>query len=302
MFSSTCNNALQSIYLGRVKKYSLFDEDPLSGKYNTFIGILRKRRMQSADWTHYCRSLEIKCIKRIIEQQQVSNPKILEIGAGDGYMSKVLSEAGFSMTSTDPAPRKPLMYNVQEMNTCDLKFDDSSYDIIVSSNVLEHIGDLPKAFSEMKRVLKSGGIMIHTVPTVYCNLATMIVQPIAYFRNIFLFLSGRAKIKVNKKRTKLVQFLIYIYKVAFNILNPLRFIIAKGHGTSKNRFWALYVWRRAYWRRIFCGNGLEVGSIERVPYLYSMHKLFPFLMDERRRKIGSKFNSVDIYLLRKLQD
>lgn len=255
--------------------------------------------MQFANWTHYCRSLEIESIKRIIGQQQVNNPKILEIGAGDGYMSKVLSEAGFNVTSTDPAPRKPSRYDVQEMDVCNLKFDRSSYDFILSSNVLEHIGNLPKALSEMKRVLKSGGIMIHTVPTVYCNLATMIVQPIAYFRNIFLFLSGRAKIKVNKNRTKLVQFLIYIYKMAFNILNPLRLIIAKGHGASKNRFWALYVWRRVYWRRIFCGNGLEVGSIERVPYLYSMHKLFPFRMDRFRRIMGKKFNSVDIYCLKK---
>jgi hypothetical protein len=151
----------------------------------------------------------------------------------------------------------------------------------------------------MKRVLKTGGIMIHAVPTVHCNIVTMIVQPIAYFRNIFLFLSGGAKIKVNKNRTKFVQFLICSYKVAANILNPLRFIIAKGHGASKNRFWALYIWRRAHWSRIFHENGLEVGSIERVAYLYSMHKMFPFKMDRFRRIMGKKFNSVDIYCLKK---
>jgi SAM-dependent methyltransferase len=255
--------------------------------------------MQFADWTHYCRRLEIESIKRIIGQQQVNNPKILEIGAGDGYMSKVLSEAGFNVTSTDPAPREPLKYDIQEMNAYEMRFEDSSHDIIVSSNVLEHILDLPKAFSEMKRVLKNGGIMIHAVPTVHCNIVTMLVQPLAYFRNIFLLLSGRAKIKVNKNRTKFVQFLIYSYKVAANILNPLRLIVAKGHGTSRNRFRALYVWRRAHWSRIFHENGLEVGSIERVVYLYSMHKLFPFRMDRFRRIMGKKFNSVDIYCLKK---
>ncbi len=253
--------------------------------------------MLSADWTHYFRSLEIECIKRIIEQQQVSNPKILEIGAGDGYMSKALSEAGFSVTSTDPAPRKPLRYDVQEMDVCELRFEDSSYDFILSSNVLEHIDDLPKALSKMKRVLKDGGSMVHAMPTVHCNLATMLVQPIAYFRNIFLLLSGRLEIKVNRNRTKLSQFLIYSYKVAANILNPLRIIIAKGHGASKNRFWALYIWRRAHWSRIFQENGLVVRSIERVPYLYSMHKMFPFRMDKLRRRIGQRFNSVDIYLV-----
>ncbi|MHC4214528.1 MAG: class I SAM-dependent methyltransferase, partial [Planctomycetota bacterium] len=71
--------------------------------------------MLSTDWPHYFRSLEIECIKKIIGQQRVSNPKILEIGAGDGYMSKALSEAGFNVTSIDPVPRKPLRYDVQEM-------------------------------------------------------------------------------------------------------------------------------------------------------------------------------------------
>jgi 2-polyprenyl-3-methyl-5-hydroxy-6-metoxy-1,4-benzoquinol methylase len=255
--------------------------------------------MLSSDWTHYCRSLEIERIKTLIDGQPISDPKILEIGAGDGYMSKALSEAGFNVTSIDPAPRKPLRYDVRKMDAYDLKFDRSSYDIILSSNVLEHILDLPKAFSEMKRVLKNGGIMIHAVPTVHCNMATMLLQPIAYFRNIFLLLSGRLKVKVNKNRTKLSQFLICSYKVAANILNPLRFIVAKGHGASKNRFWALYIWRRAHWRRIFCENGLEVGSIERVAYLYSMHKMFPFRMDRFRRIMGKKFNSVDIYCLKK---
>ena len=35
-------------------------------------------------WVHYCRNLEIECIKNVIAQQQIDKPVILEIGAGDG--------------------------------------------------------------------------------------------------------------------------------------------------------------------------------------------------------------------------
>jgi 2-polyprenyl-3-methyl-5-hydroxy-6-metoxy-1,4-benzoquinol methylase len=95
--------------------------------------------MLSSDCIHHCRSLEIERIKTPIDGQPISDPKILEIGAGDGYMSKVLSEAGFNVTSIGPVPRKPLRYDVREMNAYELRFEDSSHDIIVSSNVLEHI-------------------------------------------------------------------------------------------------------------------------------------------------------------------
>ena len=249
------------------------------------------------DWVHYCRDSETKCILGILKKQQIEKPKILEIGAGDGYMSKFLSDAVYDITSTDPAPRMPLEYDVQNMNVNNLEFENCSYDIVISSNVIEHISDLEKAFSEMKRVLKREVVMIHTVPTVYCNLATMLIQPIAYFRNILYLLSGKLTIKVDKEKSKLVQFLTYSVKVVFNVLNPLRFFISKGHGVSRNRFWALYIWRRSYWIRRFCKNGLKVISVEKVPYLYSMHKLFPFRMDELRRRMGKRFNSVDIYLL-----
>lgn len=256
----------------------------------------------SIEWVHYCRNLEIECIKKLITHQQIDNSAILEIGAGDGYMSNALSEAGFDVTATDPAPREPSKYNVQQMGGYDLKFEDSSFDIILSSNVLEHIVDLPKALTEMKRVLKPGGVMVHSVPTVYCNLATMIVQPLAYFKNLFLLFSGKAKIKVNKNRSKLFQVLHFCYKIVFNFLNPLRILISKGHGVSKNRFWALYIWRRKHWKEQFKNSDLEVAAIVKVPYLYSMHKMFPNRMDKVRHKIGNKFNSVDIYCLKNNPD
>ncbi len=45
-----------------------------------------------------------------------------------------------------------------------LTFRDSSFDLIISSEVLEHVPGLEKAFSETARVLKPGGAHIFTVP------------------------------------------------------------------------------------------------------------------------------------------
>jgi SAM-dependent methyltransferase len=45
-----------------------------------------------------------------------------------------------------------------------LTFDDSSVDLIVSSEVLEHVPDLELAFRETERVLRPGGSHVFTVP------------------------------------------------------------------------------------------------------------------------------------------
>jgi SAM-dependent methyltransferase len=45
-----------------------------------------------------------------------------------------------------------------------LSLGDSSMDIIISSDVLEHVEDLEKAFRETARVLRTGGYHLFTVP------------------------------------------------------------------------------------------------------------------------------------------
>lgn len=46
----------------------------------------------------------------------------------------------------------------------DIPFDENSFDLIISTEVFEHIPDPYKAFSEIYRVLKKGGSHIFTVP------------------------------------------------------------------------------------------------------------------------------------------
>lgn len=47
---------------------------------------------------------------------------------------------------------------------CKLKFPDNSFDLIICSDVLEHIKDDKKAFKELSRVLNFGGKLLITTP------------------------------------------------------------------------------------------------------------------------------------------
>jgi SAM-dependent methyltransferase len=45
--------------------------------------------------------------------------------------------------------------------------DDETYDIVISSNVMEHVQDILKWVSELKRITKKGGLIITILPLSY---------------------------------------------------------------------------------------------------------------------------------------
>jgi len=48
-----------------------------------------------------------------------------------------------------------------------LTFQDNSFNVLINSDVLEHVSNLDKALSEVKRVLKPGGFHVFTLPVDY---------------------------------------------------------------------------------------------------------------------------------------
>jgi len=53
---------------------------------------------------------------------------------------------------------EPKALDIRQMDVENMSFPDSMFDIVISNNVFEHIDNIPKAISEVARVLKRGGI------------------------------------------------------------------------------------------------------------------------------------------------
>jgi SAM-dependent methyltransferase len=94
----------------------------------------------------------------------------LEIGAGTGYFSLNLLQAGVvrEATCTDISPgmvttlgsnaqRLGLQVRTARADAEALPFADESFDIVIGHAVLHHLPDLRKAFAEFHRVLAPGG-------------------------------------------------------------------------------------------------------------------------------------------------
>jgi SAM-dependent methyltransferase len=59
-----------------------------------------------------------------------------------------------------------------KIDMTNIEFEDNSFDVVISSHVLEHIPDDLKAMKELRRVVKPGGWSIHQVPIDYTRAVT----------------------------------------------------------------------------------------------------------------------------------
>jgi ubiquinone/menaquinone biosynthesis C-methylase UbiE len=97
----------------------------------------------------------------------------LEIGAGTGYFSLNLLQAGVvkhaTCTDISPGMLRTLASNAQRLgldvrtaraDAESLPFADASFDLVLGHAVLHHLPDLTKAFAEFHRVLAPGGCIV----------------------------------------------------------------------------------------------------------------------------------------------
>ena len=108
--------------------------------------------------------------------------RVLDVGCGAGYQSFALAGIAGETVGIDinvdlqdlPARRErmrlALLEDVDDArvrletgDVTDLRFDDCSFDLVVSNVVLEHVRDLPRAFAEIRRVLRPGGLSVNGV-------------------------------------------------------------------------------------------------------------------------------------------
>jgi len=110
--------------------------------------------------------------------------KLLEVGAGVGAMLVIArSEYNIEAFGVEPSSNEFCSFRdissklIEEYNLPkdiiinstaeELPFEDSSFDLVYSTNVLEHVKDPKKVLSESIRVLKSGGYLQFVIPNYF---------------------------------------------------------------------------------------------------------------------------------------
>jgi len=124
---------------------------------------------------------------------KLTNPEekdiILEIGCERGDFVRTLSPYSQKVIGIDinkEIIEKTGSKNLIYMSAEKLEFPPSSFDKIVSCHTIEHLPDLKKVFSEIERVLKSGGKCILVYPLELIRGFSALRDAWLAFRNPFL--------------------------------------------------------------------------------------------------------------------
>lgn len=103
----------------------------------------------------------------------VKGKTILDAGCGDGYLCRKLARLGASVTGVELS-KKMLWFAIEELETAPLTISyhnascsslpflmASTFDFVVTNNVIQDMADFKGAFKEFSRLLKPGGIYLH---------------------------------------------------------------------------------------------------------------------------------------------
>lgn len=108
--------------------------------------------------------INLECLDKI--DQNIIGNKVLDIACGRGHLAARLAK-NYQVTaadfSIDPLLAEKMPHVVfKEVDICSLPFDDDEFDTVICAHTLEHIQDIARAVSELRRV--AGKRIIIIVP------------------------------------------------------------------------------------------------------------------------------------------
>ncbi len=103
--------------------------------------------------------------------------KVLDYGSGPGFLTELLADAGLETHAADYSP-KSVAHIEQKMTgrsnwkgaklieNASTPYPDDSFDLVTCIETIEHVpnGELASLISEMRRVLRPGGVLLITTP------------------------------------------------------------------------------------------------------------------------------------------
>ena len=222
--------------------------------------------------------------------------RVLEIGAGAGWQANMLTSKGYQVTALDIPDSNYAAVRERHITIYDgvhIPAPDRYFDVIFSSNVLEHVTDLHALQEEMFRVLKPGGTAIHIMPTSTWRLWTSCGFYINRAKQLFRLLlpqNPTPQAGSLKRGAALVE-----------AGATLRLLFPPAHGVSGSWVSELYLFSEHRWVKTLRNSNWEVQRVVPNELFYSGYKLFGDRLSLTCRRYLSKIlgSSCKIYVLRR---
>lgn len=247
----------------------------------------------SVEWLQQVRDVELARVREFLPPRG----RVLDFGAGGGQQALRLQELGFEVDAVDLESSPHVEKRVFPVGCYDgrtLPFTAGRFDVVMSSNVLEHVADLPRALAELARVLRPEGLMLHILPSASWRLWTTLAEFPAAPRNLVRGLqsgpTGRhAHAGMSRLKWTLLQ-----------LAWPIRPFTFRPHGAGGNAVTELMSFSRAAWVRRFNSLGYEVLHAKPLRFWYTGEVLLgPRLSLARRTRMSAWLGSATfLYVIR----
>lgn len=217
--------------------------------------------------------------------------RVLDYGGGNGYLARLLANAGCHVESVDVAVSQTgSHWPVKLYDGRTLPFPTEFFDVVFSSCTLEHLPDHTSCLREMARVLTADGIMLHVVPSPWWRFWSNFTHYVWVWRQVIQRISQH---RPAAKRHDTGS--------SGRRPNPWRAFVAARHGEhARNAITEVFHYSRFMWQRMFKRASLHVLECRPSRIFYAEHLLFPHITIETRRLLSRFMGSCSyIFVLRR---
>lgn len=201
----------------------------------------------------------------------------LELGAGDGFQSHLLAQYAASLVVTDYYPGILARANTAQIThmVCDAEevgtvFAPGEFDLIFSSNMLEHLPDPQQALRGMHKVLQNDGLAIHVMPSPFWKICQMVgFYPNAIISRVERYTSRSRAFPATtpaagQEEARTSAFVPFdnnpkVTDRRYSYLH--RLLWATPHGASASNLAEFAAFRRVHWQRELAAAGFTVAKI-----------------------------------------
>lgn len=110
---------------------------------------------------------------RLIARHRPVRGRLLEVGTGAGFFLKAAERAGWTVGGIEISSEgvafatARLGLEIRRESAEELSYPDTSFDVAVMFDVIEHLLDPAAALTQVKRVLRPGGLLVVSTPNLH---------------------------------------------------------------------------------------------------------------------------------------
>ena len=248
------------------------------------------------NWHHFLRLRDLHQILSEVPLDGIT--RVLEVGAGDGVQTVALRQRFDEVVSIDISPSGAVS-GIIVADAANLPFIDGYFDLVFSSNVLEHVEQLEESLIEMKRVLTKKGAMIHSMPTSTWKVLQVFGRPVAsalsIARKIIPGLGCHCKRPMDLSHVRNHNSGLAKRSLFARIFGQL---FPSIHGVSSNHVQEFVRFRARWWIGKFSSVELSCYRISPL-FFHSPYEFMPYKFLRLRDRIAKAgFTSVQVFWLR----